>query len=58
MLNESKMKIDIIPVARPNFMKIDTFIEVIEKLDSYEIEFRLIYLGQHYDKQMSDSFFE
>jgi len=54
------MKIDIIAGARPNFMKISPIIDEIRKYQSkgISIEFRLIHTGQHYDENMSDSFFK
>ena len=54
------MKIDLIAGARPNFMKIAPIIDAIkEEIEKGEnISFRLIHTGQHYDKNMSDSFFE
>ena len=54
------MKIDLIAGARPNFMKIAPIIDAIKKtqVDGEDISFRLIHTGQHYDKNMSDSFFE
>jgi UDP-N-acetylglucosamine 2-epimerase (non-hydrolysing) len=54
------MLIDIIAGARPNFMKIAPIIEQIklEQKNSNKLEYRLIHTGQHYDKNMSDSFFE
>lgn len=54
------MKIDLIAGARPNFMKIAPIIDAIRKAqkDGQDINFRLIHTGQHYDKNMSDSFFE
>ncbi len=54
------MLIDIIAGARPNFMKIAPIIEAIQnaKKEGHNINFRLIHTGQHYDKNMSDSFFE
>ncbi len=54
------MLIDIIAGARPNFMKIAPIIDAIKKhSDSgHNIAYRLIHTGQHYDKNMSDSFFE
>ena len=54
------MLIDIIAGARPNFMKIAPIIEAIKTAQSYgeNIKFRLIHTGQHYDRNMSDSFFE
>ncbi len=54
------MKIDLIAGARPNFMKIAPIIDAIYKAQNAgeNIHFRLIHTGQHYDKNMSDSFFE
>lgn len=54
------MKIDLIAGARPNFMKIAPIIDAIRKVKSegVDISFRLIHTGQHYDKNMSDSFFD
>lgn len=54
------MLIDIIAGARPNFMKIAPIIEAIttEKKKGKNIDYRLIHTGQHYDKNMSGSFFE
>ena len=54
------MLIDIIAGARPNFMKIAPIIEAIEKEknNGKNIDYRLIHTGQHYDKNMSGSFFE
>jgi UDP-N-acetylglucosamine 2-epimerase (non-hydrolysing) len=52
--------IDLIAGARPNFMKIAPIIKAINDRDSKEhiISFRLVHTGQHFDKNMSDSFFE
>lgn len=54
------MKIDLIAGARPNFMKIAPIIEAIHKAqtEGKTIDYRLIHTGQHYDKNMSGSFFE
>lgn len=54
------MKIDLIAGARPNFMKIAPITHAIQKAKSEgkEISFRLIHTGQHFDKNMSESFFE
>jgi len=54
------MLVDLIAGARPNFMKISPIIDAIvaAKEDGKDIDFRLIHTGQHYDKNMSDSFFE
>ena len=56
----NKLNIDLIAGARPNFMKIAPIIDAIRKAqkDGKDINFRLIHTGQHYDKNMSDSFFE
>jgi UDP-N-acetylglucosamine 2-epimerase (non-hydrolysing) len=58
------MKLAIIAGARPNFVKIAPIIHAVNmangeglKAKDY-IEYRLIHTGQHYDKNMSDSFFE
>jgi UDP-N-acetylglucosamine 2-epimerase (non-hydrolysing) len=54
------MLIDIIAGARPNFMKIAPIISAIQSsyIDGYAIHYRLIHTGQHYDKNMSDNFFD
>ena len=53
------MLIDLIAGARPNFMKIAPIIHAIQlaQKQGKKIYFRLIHTGQHYDKNMSDSFF-
>lgn len=65
------IKLTLIAGARPNFMKIAPIIHAIEKsnLKNRElssenpkvkslIDYRLIHTGQHYDKNMSGTFFE
>ncbi|GAA0559847.1 non-hydrolyzing UDP-N-acetylglucosamine 2-epimerase [Chitinophaga japonensis] len=54
------MKITIIAGARPNFMKIAPIIDAIElrQQQGYPISYRLVHTGQHYDANMSQSFFE
>lgn len=54
------MKIDLIAGARPNFMKIAPIIDAIHKAqnEGKDITYRLVHTGQHYDKNMSSSFFE
>ncbi len=54
------MKVTIIAGARPNFMKIAPVIHEIQKaqLSGKNISYRLVHTGQHYDKNMSDTFFE
>ncbi len=54
------MRITIVAGARPNFIKIAPIIKAIEK-KQYEgatISYRLVHTGQHYDKNLSDTFFE
>ncbi len=53
------MNITLIAGARPNFMKIAPIIEAIEQEQQKgkNIHYRLIHTGQHYDKNMSESFF-
>jgi len=68
------MKITIIAGARPNFMKVAPIMHAIDKYNainekklavgswqeskSETIKYRLVHTGQHYDRNMSDSFFE
>ena len=54
------MLITLIAGARPNFMKIAPLIKAIQqaKLNGHDIHYRLVHTGQHYDKNMSDTFFE
>lgn len=60
MFKLNTLKIDLIAGARPNFIKIAPIIDAIHKAQSEDINitYRLIHTGQHYDKNMSDSFFE
>ncbi len=53
------MKLTIVAGARPNFMKIAPIIKEINRINKkqHKISFRLVHTGQHYDKNMSDSFF-
>ena len=54
------MIIDLIAGARPNFMKIAPIIDAIKARQSIgdSVDFRLIHTGQHYDANMSGSFFQ
>jgi UDP-N-acetylglucosamine 2-epimerase (non-hydrolysing) len=58
------MKIIIVAGARPNFMKIAPLVRAIEKHNSLSasaelaIEYLVVHTGQHYDFNMSDSFFK
>jgi UDP-N-acetylglucosamine 2-epimerase (non-hydrolysing) len=54
------MKITLVAGARPNFIKIAPIIKAIEKKqnEGANISYRLVHTGQHYDKNLSDTFFE
>jgi UDP-N-acetylglucosamine 2-epimerase (non-hydrolysing) len=54
------MLVTIIAGARPNFMKIAPIVHQINKKKSegFDIDFRLVHTGQHYDKKLSETFFE
>ncbi len=62
------MHITLIAGARPNFMKIAPLIKAIKEHNELaderisglgeKITYRLVHTGQHYDKNMSDTFFE
>lgn len=54
------MKITIIAGARPNFMKIAPIIRAVKKERDRgtDLTYRLVHTGQHYDRKMSETFFE
>ena len=60
------MHITLIAGARPNFMKIAALVHAIVRYNEglrvtgygLPVEYRLVHTGQHYDKNMSDTFFE
>lgn len=54
------MNITLIAAARPNFMKVAPIIKAIQKqkTSGKNINYRLVHTGQHYDQNMSGSFFE
>lgn len=54
------MRITLVAGARPNFMKIAPIIDAVKKasLNGSKVSYRLVHTGQHYDKNMSNSFFE
>ncbi len=54
------MYVTIVAGARPNFVKIAPIIKAIEQAQSEgrNIKYRLVHTGQHYDKRMSNDFFE
>lgn len=51
------MKLILVAGARPNFMKIASIIHAIHN-NNKGIEYVLVHTGQHYDKLLSDNFFE
>lgn len=52
--------IDLVAGARPNFMKIAPIIRAMEarQREGSLLRYRLVHTGQHYDRSMSDAFFE
>jgi UDP-N-acetylglucosamine 2-epimerase (non-hydrolysing) len=54
------MHITLIAGARPNFMKIAPIINEIRKAKAKDedINFSLVHTGQHYDKKLSQDFFD
>jgi len=57
---QHRMRITIVAGARPNFIKIAPIIKAIEKKqnEGATVSYRLVHTGQHYDKNLSDTFFE
>ncbi len=63
MKPETCMKILLIAGARPNFMKIASLIDAINKYNATQnlkpkIQYLLVHTGQHYDSTMSEAFFK
>jgi UDP-N-acetylglucosamine 2-epimerase (non-hydrolysing) len=54
------MHITLVAGARPNFMKIAPIIHALKKeqRQANSIQFRLVHTGQHYDKALSETFFD
>lgn len=52
-----KKLIYLVAGARPNFMKIAPIIRALQSQSDF-FDFQLIHTGQHYDREMSDVFFE
>lgn len=54
------MKLTIIAGARPNFMKIAPIVHAIQAAQNsgQNISYRLVHTGQHYDANMSETFFQ
>lgn len=56
-MSNRKTKISIVAGARPNFMKIAPIIRELRKHEDV-FDWSLVHTGQHYDRDMSDVFFE
>ena len=59
---ESNLKLILVAGARPNFMKIAPLISAIKKFNSSinankSMEYIVVHTGQHYDVEMSETFF-
>lgn len=54
------MRITLVAGARPNFMKIAPIIDAIKikQNEGENIQYRLIHTGQHYNKELSETFFD
>lgn len=57
MSDSVKKLIYLIAGARPNFMKIAPIVRALAA-HSEQFDYRIIHTGQHYDREMSDIFFE
>ncbi len=55
-MKNKNFKIDLIAGTRPNFIKIAPLYKTFKKAS--DIKARLVHTGQHYDKEMSQIFFE
>lgn len=54
------LKLTLVAGARPNFMKIASLVHAIDALNKAgrSVSYELVHTGQHYDKNLSDVFFE
>ena len=52
------MKIILVAGARPNFMKIAPIIRALKNKNDNTLVWKLVHTGQHYDFNMSETFFE
>jgi len=50
------IRVHLIAAARPNFMKVAPLFHALQADGAFEV--RLVHTGQHYDANMSDSFFD
>jgi len=57
MVKSGLKKVFLVAGARPNFMKIAPIARQLGKHPEI-IEYRVVHTGQHYDREMSDVFFE
>ncbi len=55
-LEKKQLRIDLIAAARPNFMKVAPLFHALR--DESWSRLRLVHTGQHYDSNMSDTFFK
>ena len=56
-MSKQSIRLSIIAGARPNFMKIAPIIRALEQ-HTEVFDYRLVHTGQHYDRNMSEVFFE
>lgn len=56
-MSKQTLRLDIVAGARPNFMKIAPIIRALEQQPTV-FDYRLVHTGQHYDRNMSEVFFE
>ena len=52
------MNIFLVAGARPNFMKISPIVRALQSRRGNSLEWRIVHTGQHYDYEMSQSFFD
>jgi UDP-N-acetylglucosamine 2-epimerase (non-hydrolysing) len=54
------MRITLVAGARPNFMKIAPVVHAINKVknNNKSLQYRIVHTGQHFDNNMSDTFFK
>ena len=52
-----KKTLHLVAGARPNFMKIAPIVRALEARPA-SFDYRIVHTGQHYDREMSDVFFE
>ncbi len=52
------MKIFLVAGARPNFMKIAPIIMALKSRNDHDIDWKIVHTGQHYDYEMSQTFFD